>query len=427
MIDLDRHVVKVGGFSHFLSVEQTDRYLTQLHLDADGLVQRNTIGHSRAGQPLHLMSVGQGERHALVIGMPHPNEPTGTLAALRLVEVLIGDCELTAALGLTWHVLPCADPDGARLNEGWFSGPYTREHYATNMYRPPFAEQFEWTFHRDDLATPGLPPTPESHAVMSVMDALKPELVVTMHNSEASGLYCYLTDPHAEFAAHLEQVAISATLPIGIGEFEGAAEPLAPGVFRTAPSLAGASMLCSTDYAARYGALGITVEAPLWAVPESADPRPAGPSAASLVRELGRARAVLCEQYGQWISTITQELRLTEVAQSMLTGARPFDGDWLPGDSLDPGQLSVAALSALTSGVELECLRAAGSVVRVLHQSTGTRASHRLRAVQQEATSAIASWSAKASRPNVKFVGLAESVRAHVGITLAGASVISAD
>ncbi|CAF1181647.1 unnamed protein product [Rotaria sordida] len=45
-----------------------------------------------------------------------------------------------------WHLILCIDPDGTRLNDGWFSGPFTIRNYARNFYRPSMGEQVEWTF-----------------------------------------------------------------------------------------------------------------------------------------------------------------------------------------------------------------------------------------------------------------------------------------
>jgi hypothetical protein len=47
------------------------------------------IGNSRLGEPLRLLSIGDGSRNALIIAGVHPNEPVGfhTLVALaRLVS-----------------------------------------------------------------------------------------------------------------------------------------------------------------------------------------------------------------------------------------------------------------------------------------------------------------------------------------------------
>ncbi len=230
-----------------------------------------TIGTSREGRPLRMLTVGDGGRHALVVGMPHPNEPVGAVAALRLAGILAKNAALRSSLGLTWHIVPCADPDGAALNAAWFRGPYTRETYATGIYRSPFDEQFEWTFHRADLPDPGLPATPESRAVMTVIDTLRPELLVSLHNGEVGGLYCYATDPSPSLRDGLARTSATTGIPVDHGIPEEPATLLAPGVFHVPANLTGGPMLCSTDYAAQYGTFGVMTEPPLWLDPQADD------------------------------------------------------------------------------------------------------------------------------------------------------------
>src|ERR1044072_9371458 len=80
--------------------------------------RRRLVGASRRGEPLELVSIGDGPQNALVFGGPHANEPAGFLTVRRLASVL---CENAAERrGFTWHFIACVDPDGARLNEGWY-------------------------------------------------------------------------------------------------------------------------------------------------------------------------------------------------------------------------------------------------------------------------------------------------------------------
>ena len=56
---------------------------------------------------------------------------------------------LGQALDAAWHIIPCIDPDGMRLNEGWFAKPGDRTAYFADFYRPAGDEQVEWTFPFD--------------------------------------------------------------------------------------------------------------------------------------------------------------------------------------------------------------------------------------------------------------------------------------
>ena len=72
--------------------------------------------------------------HLVVTGQPHPNEPIGMATIMAMCEyAAVGNADVLEATGVEWHFVPDADPDGTRLNEGWFDGPWTREHYARTL------------------------------------------------------------------------------------------------------------------------------------------------------------------------------------------------------------------------------------------------------------------------------------------------------
>ena len=59
------------------------------------------------------------------------------------------------SLGYTWYLVKCIDPDGTRLNEGWFKGPFSIENLARHYYRPPAYQQVAWTLS----LPPSVPPS----------------------------------------------------------------------------------------------------------------------------------------------------------------------------------------------------------------------------------------------------------------------------
>ncbi|MFD1045304.1 hypothetical protein ACFQ1S_06750, partial [Kibdelosporangium lantanae] len=121
----------------------------------------------------------------------------------------------------------CADPDGARLNEGWYSRPGDRRAYVEHFYRPGLADQVEWTF------PPGKP-LPETTALMELMDAVRPSLVFSLHNSERTGAYFYLNRDDPVLAARLTELPAAQGVPMHIGEPEPPPTPtIAPGVYMT--------------------------------------------------------------------------------------------------------------------------------------------------------------------------------------------------
>ncbi len=213
-----------------------------------------------------------------MVGFPHPNEPVGGLTALHLAQRVLDDVELRDRLGLTWHVVACVDPDGARLNETWFSNPASRDSYNAGFYRPPGRLQVEWTFpfHHGDIQIDA--PIPETQALMGLIDEVEPDLLVSLHNSECGGVYFYLSRPEPNLYDVFAEIPEAVGLVLDVGEPEAPWIPLlAPGVFESRPMeeivdgiiasggrtdlLAGTS---STDYARRFDTLTLVCEVPQW-------------------------------------------------------------------------------------------------------------------------------------------------------------------
>jgi hypothetical protein len=57
------------------------------------------VGASAEGRPIELLSIGNGRRPALLVGVPHPNEPIGTLTFEFLCRLFCEDAALREGLG----------------------------------------------------------------------------------------------------------------------------------------------------------------------------------------------------------------------------------------------------------------------------------------------------------------------------------------
>jgi hypothetical protein len=259
-------------------------------LDRDRVTVRE-IGRSRGGDPIELVSVVRpgAKGRVLVIGQPHPNEPIGMATVMALLEGLIARPDLD--LGVDWHVVPCADPDGTRLNEGWYAGPFTREHYMRHFFRPASAQQVEWTFpfSRGDFVVDA--PMPETRALMAAIDEIKPTALASLHNGEMGGGYFYVAaGSSTSYCEELGQLCLRRGVPLHLGDPETPfSELLAPAVFTVplasqiydyavaagvdpAGLITGAN---SAEYAGRHGLVsGVAVELPYWRDPRSEDATP---------------------------------------------------------------------------------------------------------------------------------------------------------
>jgi len=268
------HVPKID---RFLTVDELHADIAHLAETYPGIARIRRVGTSRLGEPLHLLSIGSGPKNAFLFGCPHPNEPIGAMLLHHLSRLLCEDTALRDGLGYTWHLIPCVDPDGTRLNEGWFAGPFTPRNYARNFFRPASDQQVEWTF---PIAYKRLffdRVLPETLMLMRVIDELQPTLMVSLHNAGFGGVYYYISRAAESLYDMFHQLPTWEELPLNLGEPETPyMQPLAPAIFRMPTSREGydyleangvdptkrASGTSSHDYANKYGTFTLVIEMP---------------------------------------------------------------------------------------------------------------------------------------------------------------------
>jgi hypothetical protein len=190
------------------------------------------IGKSRNGEQIKALQIGKGKNTALLVGFPHPNEPIGSMT-LEYLSWCIAEDQLLGEFDFTWYIVKCIDPDGARLNEGWFKGPFTPLNYALNYYRPPGYQQAEWTFPIRYKTLVWDRPIPETRALMKTIQDTKPRFMYSLHNSGFGGVYFYLSAPCKPLYSKLQDLAEKENLPLHLGEPEVPyAKALAKAIFK---------------------------------------------------------------------------------------------------------------------------------------------------------------------------------------------------
>ncbi len=188
-----------------------------------------SYGRSRAGEELLALRLGRGPMRVLAYAFPQPDEPLGGPVLLRLAEAILGDEKLRDQV--TWTLLPCVDPDGARRNEGWFAAP-SLAGYARHHFRPPEGEQVEWSFPSDDPDWPWHSSLPETRALQTLLEDLCPDLLFPLHNSLLGGAYAFLSPNASPLAARLPSRWETRRLPTHRGEPElPFVAELVPGVY----------------------------------------------------------------------------------------------------------------------------------------------------------------------------------------------------
>lgn len=232
-MDLDRIIAKVPDYKTFLTVDEMDESTRQLEREFAGVVSVFEVGKSRKGHPILCIKIGDGPKNALVFACPHPNEPIGVMTCEFLTRTLAEDKALRDELGYTWYFIKCVDPDGVRLNEKWFKGPFNLYNYSRYFYRPVGYEQVEWTFPIDYKELHFHSPLPETQALMKIMEEQKPSFVYSLHNAGFGGAYWYITKDIPEIYSALYRAAEKQDVPRHLGEPEAPfCEQLAPAVYR---------------------------------------------------------------------------------------------------------------------------------------------------------------------------------------------------
>ncbi|CAF1643286.1 unnamed protein product [Adineta ricciae] len=219
----------VPDYSRFFTVNELFNHSHATAMNHTDLVRYQIIGYSRNGEAISMLTISNGSKSLLLYACPHPNEPIGSLLIDFLLNNLFNYSKLLTKY--TWHLIPCIDPDGTRLNEGWFNGPFTIRNYARYFYRPRTEEQVEWTFPITYKNYSWRTPSNETQALMYAIRTTQPDLVYGLHNSGFGGMYYYISQPLVDVFPQLEQLPSALSLFLAKGEAE------APWVTEYAPAI----------------------------------------------------------------------------------------------------------------------------------------------------------------------------------------------
>ncbi|MCH5672378.1 M14 family zinc carboxypeptidase [Streptomyces gilvus] len=375
------------------------------------------VGVSRAGRPLHLLSVGHARRAVLVVAGAHANEPTGGSTLLALAERVLRERELRT--DTSWHFLLCADPDGASLHVT--PAPRSLLDYHLGFFRPAAEEQPEWS-------PAVLPPhrlPPETRALTRVIDELRPYLQVTLHGTDLGGSWVQLTKDIPGLAEPFAKSAAQLHIPVETGASDAAGwSASGPGVHVMPSPGAGAAYPSMPDDARqstwyhthRYGGLTAVVEVPMWASDLVDDPAP-HPAPAAAIRRLARR---LLRDGLEVERVLTDALpRLEGVDGPLLRSARwalelvpGLAADWMHTPPADDTMAYVGSVDAFGRRLPL---RAAAMLLRVLRETDDRAAPHLERLV--------ATWSDSfAERFRARWVPLEHQVE-HQSRTVVAAAL----
>ncbi|MFJ3668959.1 M14 family zinc carboxypeptidase [Streptomyces sp. NPDC090106] len=379
------------------------------------------VGRSRAGRPLHLLSVGHARRAVLVVAGAHSNEPTGLGTLLDVAGRVVRDRTLRA--DTAWHFLLCADPDGASLHVT--PAPRSLFDYHLGFFRPAGHEQPEWS--PSVLPPDRLPP--ETRALTGVIDELRPYLQVTLHGTDLGGSWVQLTKDIPGLAEPFAKSAAELNIPVETGASDAAGWPAsgpgvhvmpAPGAGAAYPSMPDDARNSTWYHAHRHGGLTAIVEVPMWASDLVDDPTPHPAPAVALrhlagrlLRDAGQVRRVLDEARPRLVGVDGPLLRAAEWGLDLVPG---LAADWMHTAPADDTRAYVGSVEAFGRRLPL---RAAAMLRRVLAEH-GDPAAPRLERL-------MATWSdAFAERFRARWVPLEHQIR-HQSRTVVAAALHARD
>ncbi|RVU28543.1 3-hydroxyacyl-CoA dehydrogenase [Streptomyces antnestii] len=372
------------------------------------------VGTSRAGRPLHLLSVGHAHHAVLVVAGAHANEPVGGSTLLRLAERALMERELRT--DRSWHFLLCADPDSAALHRT--PAPRTLLDYHRHFFRPAGPEQPEWS--PSVLPPDRLPP--ETRTLIRVIDELRPLLQVSLHGTDLGGSWVQLTRDIPGLAEPFAKSAAELHIPVETGAADAAGWPAtgpgvhvmpAPGTEAAFPSLPDDARQSTWHHAHRYGGSTAIIEVPMWASDLVDDPAPhpaPGRELRSLAHRLSRDALLVEEILQAALSRLPQVdgplLRAARWAIALVPG---LAADWLQPPPPDSTMAYVGSIDAFSRRLPL---RAAAMLLRVLKEAQDPEAA-RLEQV-------VAQWSdAFAERFRARWVPLEHQVEHQARTTVA--------
>lgn len=213
---MDQKLLKqVKNFKSFLTVEELDKSLIKIA----GKRNVKVLGKSEEGRDILCAKLGYGEKNAVVFGFPQPNEPPGSLTCISLAKIILRHKSLQEKY--TWYIIPCSDPDGAKLNEGFFKEKFTLKNYAYNYFRSMTSEQADWSFpvNYKDYKFNDSPKN--VIAIAKLIKRVKPDLVFPVHNSGFSGAYFFVTRGLSnKYYNELRDMCYKFKIPLDYGEPE---------------------------------------------------------------------------------------------------------------------------------------------------------------------------------------------------------------
>lgn len=365
-------------------------------------VSVRTLGKSRNGRDVRMISMGEGNRSVLVLGVPHPNEPVGALTCEFLISQWLQDPDFGGS-DITWHFIKAIDPEGLRLNEAWCTQPLSLGNYMEHHFRPALKNQPEYSFPLNTDTYQFNEPSPENLCWQQALEWVKPDIQASLHHADHGGVFHVISDDSAGMANALSQLAVDSGLGVNpLGDPSVRSEPFALGVFafpdpRQIMAQGGAGVWPAGDTGALYAkaycdTFSITTEVPLWHDPRLLDTGPSGKTMGDVINAQLNLFESLSELLKKtvpglesWIRT-EDEREIYEAIKEWHGHADGFGAELKQAAGIiDPDAPLPTNMVALRSQLTLAAMRPAGMLKRLSADLSNRTDDSSLREVREEA------------------------------------------
>ena len=206
MIDLSGFLGDIPNWKLYYTVDEIHKNVVKVVEEYEEIALLD-LGTSTNGETIDCLKVGEGRYKALIHGFPNCEEPIGGILLDYMAQRLAEDEKTRKRLDYTWYLIPCSDPDGARLCEGFQTGDQTVLNFSLNYYRTPVNKTPEWCFPFRFGPLDLNSPTPETRALMTLMDRMDFHFISSLHQMKWGGITYQVPHPCPELYHHLWESA----------------------------------------------------------------------------------------------------------------------------------------------------------------------------------------------------------------------------
>ncbi len=184
-------------------------------MDERSIFEKIHIGNSSQKTEIYAYKMGEGPIKVLIYGLPHSDEPIGTITIDALGELISANKKLEN--DFTFLLIPCIDPDGLYQNRGWLKGSFNRKKFFLNRYHRSDVEDIDWSFPINTKNYSFTTTMIETNILREIIDSYKPELFVTLHSIQFSGIHFYSSNNYVTLFDKIESFVDKSPIPLQKG------------------------------------------------------------------------------------------------------------------------------------------------------------------------------------------------------------------